>query len=309
MMIEKYISDLLYRYQCVTVSGFGAFIAENQSAQICETTNTFIPPQKIISFNPNIKNNDGLLANHIAVQENIGYEKALEKIVNQVSFWNLELEKFHSISLKNIGKITLNSESKLVFENTNTVNYLTSSFGLSSFVASKINREPSKQAINFIEDKQPIPLVIENKKKYGFVKYAAIITLFIGGGTISSKIYYDQLIEKQTLLVQKQVQEKVQNQIQQATFFIETPALNVELPVKEEKLPYHLIAGAFRNEENADKALNLLITQGFNAKKLQKNKYDLIPVAYGSFKTLEEAKQEKLKLKNEANAEAWLFID
>ena len=38
MKIEQYISQLLYRYQCVTVPGFGAFLTDYQSAKIDEKT-------------------------------------------------------------------------------------------------------------------------------------------------------------------------------------------------------------------------------------------------------------------------------
>jgi hypothetical protein len=67
MKIEQYISQLLYRHQCVTVPGFGAFLTEIQSAHLHENTNSFYPPKKVISFNSHLKNNDGLLANHIAL--------------------------------------------------------------------------------------------------------------------------------------------------------------------------------------------------------------------------------------------------
>ena len=74
MKIEPYIAQLLYRYQCVTVPGFGAFLTEIQSAQIIESSNSFFPPKKMISFNAYLKNNDGLLANHIAQAEKTSYE-------------------------------------------------------------------------------------------------------------------------------------------------------------------------------------------------------------------------------------------
>jgi hypothetical protein len=77
MKLEKYIDQLLFRYQCVTVPGFGAFLTETQSTQWIESTNTFSPPKKLLSFNSNIKNNDGLLANHIATTEKITYETAV----------------------------------------------------------------------------------------------------------------------------------------------------------------------------------------------------------------------------------------
>ena len=70
MKIENYISQLLYRYQCVTIPNFGAFLTEIQSAKINEETNSFYPPTKLVSFNSYLKNNDGLLANQIAQTEN-----------------------------------------------------------------------------------------------------------------------------------------------------------------------------------------------------------------------------------------------
>ncbi|MBP6425885.1 MAG: SPOR domain-containing protein, partial [Flavobacterium sp.] len=77
MKIENYIAQLLYRYQCVTVPGFGAFLTEIQSAQLVESSHSFFPPKKLISFNSYLKNNDGLLANHIAQTEKTSYEYAV----------------------------------------------------------------------------------------------------------------------------------------------------------------------------------------------------------------------------------------
>ena len=73
MNLEYHISQLLYRYQCVTIPGFGAFLTDYQSAQWHEPSNGFYPPKKLISFNSFLKNNDGLLANHLAQIENITY--------------------------------------------------------------------------------------------------------------------------------------------------------------------------------------------------------------------------------------------
>ena len=312
MMLDNYISDLLYRYQCVTVPSFGAFVAETVPAQVNGSAATFLPPRKIITFNSNIKNNDGLLANHIAANENVSFEKAAAMIAQKVASWNFELDQRNALVFDKIGTINVNGEEKnLVFEPANTTNYLVSSFGLSQFVSPEVKREVLKQEVEALEEKAPIVFTPERKKNnFAFVKYAAAIAILGTVGLFGYKIHYDQQVAEQTLVVQKNVQDKLDAQIQQATFFIETPNVTaVELPVVEEKLPYHLIAGAFRSEENAEKALQMLIDQGFKAQKLDKNKYDLYPVAYGSYATLEEAEMEKQKLKSEVDAEAWLLID
>ena len=78
MQLEIYISDLLYRYDCVTVPDFGAFLTSRVSAKIHESTHTFYPPKKVLSFNEQLQNNDGLLANYIAE-----VEKAVNDFTNQ----------------------------------------------------------------------------------------------------------------------------------------------------------------------------------------------------------------------------------
>ena len=313
MLIEKHISDLLYRYQCVTVPGFGAFLTETVSAHVTGSASSFFPPKKVVSFNANVKNNDGLLANHVALQEKMSYELAVIKIGDVVNEWTYLLQNRNRVVLKNIGEISVNNEMNWVFEPANTVNYLTDSFGLSSFVSPEITREVLKQEVEALEEKAPIIFTPERKKDYSYLKYAAIFVVMLGAGGFGYKTYYDQQIETKTLAVQKNVQEKVQQQIQQATFVINAPVEAVELSVAapvEEKMPYHLVAGAYRSEENANKAIAELKAAGFeNAKMLSMNKHNLYPVVYGSFKNLNEAQTERKNIQKSHNAEAWLLIE
>lgn len=313
MLIEKHISDLLYRYQCVTVPGFGAFLTETVSAHVTGSASSFFPPKKVVSFNANVKNNDGLLANHVALQEKMSYELAVIKIGDMVNEWTYLLQNRNRVVLKNIGEISVNNEMNWVFEPANTVNYLTDSFGLSSFVSPEITREVLKQEVEALEEKAPIIFTPERKRDYSYLKYAAVFVVMLGAGGFGYKTYYDQQIETKTLAVQKNVQEKVQQQIQEATFVISAPVEAVELSVAapvEEKMPYHLVAGAYRSEENANKAITELKAAGFeNAKMLSMNKHNLYPVVYGSFKNLNEAQIERKNIQKLHNAEAWLLIE
>lgn len=313
MQIEKHISDLLYRYQCVTVPGFGAFLTETVSAHVTGSASSFFPPKKVVSFNANVKNNDGLLANHVALQEKMSYELAVIKIGDVVNEWTYLLQNRNRVVLKNIGEISVNNEMNWVFEPANTVNYLTDAFGLSSFVSPEITREVLKQEVEALEEKAPIIFTPERKRDYSYLKYAAVFVVMLGASGFGYKTYYDQQIETKTLAVQKNVQEKVQQQIQQATFVISAPVEAVELSVAapvEEKMPYHLVAGAYRSEENANKAIAELKAAGFeNAKMLPMNKHNLYPVVYGSFKNLNEAQTERKNIQKSHNAEAWLLIE
>ena len=107
MQLETYISDLLYRYECVVIPDFGAFLTQAVSAKINTETNTFYPPNKIVSFNEQLKKNDGLLASYIADVEKIPYESAVKKIDKRTRELKSYLAQGETIVLNNIGEILL----------------------------------------------------------------------------------------------------------------------------------------------------------------------------------------------------------
>ena len=309
MKIESYIASLLYRYQCVTVPGFGAFLTEIQSAQLIESSNSFFPPKKMISFNAHLKNNDGLLANHIAQFEKTSYEYAVSAIQYEVFNWKKALQENGMFSIKNVGDICLNADKNLIFTPYDQTNYLTNSFGLSPFVSPVVKREIFEQKIDALEEQEAIVLIPETRKTSVYLKYAAVFVLGLGlTGSIVYSIYQNQ-IAAQTLIVESAVQRQVQNKIQEATFFIESPLPVVTLSVKENKLPYHVVAGAFRKEENAEKIFEELKHLGYKARRIAPNKHGLFPVLYGSYSTFTEAENAKIEIQKTHNPEAWILIE
>lgn len=311
MNIEHYISQLLYRYQCVTVPGFGAFLTEIQSAQWVESANSFFPPKKQISFNTNIKNNDGLLANHIARTEKTSYEYAISAIQYEVLNWKKELEKNRTLTIKNVGSFSMNATDNLIFTPSEQKNYLTSSFGLASFIAPVVKREAVEEETT-VEEREVISLVTEERSGRSYLKYAAIFVLGLGlTASVGYSVYQNQ-ITSQRGLVEKAVQKQVQSKIQEATFFIKSPMAPVTLSVKankETKLPYHVVAGAFRDENNAKDVFRKLSKMGYKARRLEVNKHGLYPVLYGSFATYAEAQKVKNKVRESENPEAWLLVE
>ena len=309
MNLEHYISQLLYRYQCVTIPGFGAFLTEIQSAQWHETTNGFYPPKKLISFNSFLKNNDGLLANHIAQSEKSNYETAVASIEIEVAKWKNALQFESKLSLKNIGELSLNAEKKIVFSPCEQPNYLSNSFGLSLLIAPSIKREVLQHVFETVEENDVIQLITDKNQGRAYLKYAAIIVLSLSfTGIMGIKLYQDKVAED-TLIVEKAVQEQVQNKIQEATFFIESPMPSVTLTVKEEKMPYHVVAGSFRLEENAERIYQKLSKEGFKARRLAPNKHGLFPVLYGSYPTFEEAQKVRVEIQKTQTPDAWVLIE
>ncbi len=314
MRLDKYISDLLYRYECVTIPGFGAFLTQRKGAQVHHTTNAFYPPSKVLSFNAQLSSNDGLLVKHIADVTEKEYESVLKKVEKKVTSWKQDLDNKEVISLENIGDLSLNAEGNIQFEPSYHLNYLTSSFGLSSFVSSEINRVVETTVekvpeVTTIEEETPvIPLVAtEERKGFRFPwKYAAAAAIVFSASVFGFREYQSQ----QQLVEQGKAQESINEYIQQATFFGNNP---VELPsitlqVAKEIKNYHVVAGAFRIEENAHTKVSQLKANGFEAELLGQNRYGLHQVSYASFATREEASEALLRIKQTEAPEAWLLV-
>ncbi len=162
--IDIYISDLLYRYDCVVVPDFGGFVSNYASAKIHAIQHEFIPPAKQISFNKNLKNNDGLLSNHIAERRSISYDDANLLIQSFVNQSLIGLQKGDKIHIEKVGTLFLDPERNLQFTAEERNDYLLDSFGLNSFKALPIQRAGAEERIKE-KIQEAIPLLKEEEKK------------------------------------------------------------------------------------------------------------------------------------------------
>jgi hypothetical protein len=308
MQLETYISDLLYRYECVTIPEFGAFLTTKISAKIHESTNAFYPPKKVVSFNEQLQNNDGLLATYIADVEKIPYEVAVEKIVKCVKTFKSYLIQGEILNFENIGDLSLNTEGKINFNPSYHLNYLTDAFGLSQFVSSTVTREIYKEQVEELEKVIPITITPEKRKARPYLRYAAValIALTLGGFGMSQ--YYNSQVETHNQIAQEEAAIKLEKQIQEATFVISNPLPSITLNVNKQIGNYHIIAGAFRIEENSLKKIEKLKAQGYHARSIGKNKYGLHQIVYASYENRLEALKALRTVKRTHNRDAWLLV-
>lgn len=308
--MERYIEELLYRYNCVVVPEFGAFLTQMKSAVIHGSTNAFHPPTKIISFNQQLSSNDGLLVSYMADAEKTTYEDMLQKVAITVTQWKKQL-KVERLILPNIGELSLNKEGKIQFRPSYQVNYLTSSFGFSSFVSAPVTREALKEEVVELEERIPFMITPEQRKKTSFrssLEYAAIFLLALSTGLTGYRFYNESLNNRQW--AQQEAQAQISRNIQEATFFntapLELPSLTLDVS-KKNRAVHHIIAGAFRVAENADKKVRQLKRKGFDASYLGANKYGLHQVAYASFTDSDKALERLREIRRTEASEAWLL--
>ena len=315
MVLEHYISELLYRYNCVMVPEFGAFLTQMKSAVLIESSNTFYPPTKQISFNEQVSSNDGLLISYISEAEKISYEEALIKVTQIVKDWKIRLQKGGRIELAHIGGLWSNSNHKLQFQPFNKINYLTSSFGLSSVVSAQVTREVLKEEVIALEEKIPFIFTPEKREAASirpYLKYAAIFLLALSTGLTGFRLYKENLNQQQ-LTVEK-VQEEVSKRIQEATFFdtapMELPTLSLDVissPKKKEGRIHHVVAGAFRFKKNANKKMRQLKRRGYNPAYIGTNPHGLHMVTYDSYTDVDEALNALRSVKRTQSRDAWLL--
>ena len=301
MQLSNHISKLLFDHDCVTVPGFGSFLGNYKSAGYDYKEEKFYPPFKQISFNSQIKDNDGLLAKEISKSLNISYDDAVKKIHLSVLSWTKKI-KSETIVLKNIGELFMSEEKKVLFLPNRELNHLKESFGLSDVFISL--PEKHKSFSGHKNHEIPSYFKLEKKKKNYLAQAAIWVCLVIGLSSIyiNGKNY---LINKE-IAFEQEVRNQTKLKVQKAVFDLGTlPALTLNIEMKQKK--FFIIAGAFRIPQNAKNLVFNLKEKGYNASLLSLNEKGLSPVAFNSFLNREEAVSELRLIQKKENKDAWIF--
>ncbi len=305
MQLSKAINSLLYTNDCVTVPGFGSFIVNKFSSVYDEKKGKFYPPSRRVSFNPKIKNNDGLLANFISEKETISYEAAVKNIHNEVISWKKKLNT-EPILLDNIGELSYNSDENIIFSPDLDSNHFLGSYGLPSIYYKKQQdlvstyNESTLKKYNDLKGNSSISRVPD------FVKYAAALVIIFSTTVFLSNQYEEYNFQNQLILEQENRQKTIQR-VESAVFdFGSIPAIELEVKVQVNK--FHIIAGAFGVKSNADKLYKSLLSKGYNPTKLPLNDKGLIPISFDNFSNRKDAVIALRQLQMSENKDAWIFI-
>jgi nucleoid DNA-binding protein len=312
--IEYYISQLLYKNDCVIVMNFGGFVCSSISANLNKKTGILTPPNKSILFNPQLKDNDGLLINHIAQSEGISQEDAKINLLKFVEQSLKNLNKFKSCRFEEIGLFTLNSDKNIIFTQDLKTNYNLNAFGFQDIINNKITRDNSE----IIEESLKLIKKKNNFTTKRLLKAAAIIIPLIGISFLSitkedriNKIY-TQIAnvnpisfkkDNVTLLKDQGNKEiKTKQEIQPEIINNEVSQVFKEVIIPSQK--FYIIAGAFSVEKNANKLKNRLKSWNYNSSIIKNDK--MMRVSYDSFDSKEQALILLSKIRKE-NPQAWIL--
>ena len=134
-MIElgRHIEILLLSNDCVIVPDLGGFMAHHIEAHYDDEERVFLPPQRTIGFNPQLKLNDSLLAQSYIEAYDISYPEALRRIEEEVSELKQSLSNEGYYELNGLGTLKVNEYEKLEFEPCEAGILTPELYGLSSF--------------------------------------------------------------------------------------------------------------------------------------------------------------------------------
>jgi len=101
--ISEHIEFLMTRHDCVSIPGWGAFIANYSPARYDEDSMTMHRPCRTVGFNASVTHNDGLLAQSLMRREGLTYDEAMRFIADSVTSFRQQLAMDCEVSMGRLG--------------------------------------------------------------------------------------------------------------------------------------------------------------------------------------------------------------
>ena len=170
-MIElaQHIEVLLLENDCVIVPGLGGFVAHYTPAMRVAEENVFLPPTRIIGFNPQLKMNDGLLVQSYMAVYDTDFSDATRIVEKEVAHIFTALHEEGKVDLPNIGELRYSIHGIYDFvpyDHKITTPYLN---GLDSFEMqelAELKKPYMEKTIRY-----SVPVVPEDKKRRFEIKF------------------------------------------------------------------------------------------------------------------------------------------
>jgi cell division septation protein DedD len=323
MKFENLIKDLLYSNYCVVLPGLGGFIAKYKGATLNTSLHTIYPPQKTIGFNPQIKENDGLLVSALCALNNCSYSEGKAELDAWVKEQSNTLFRGEKLSWKGIGILFQDRLGKIQFIPDSKGNFSVESFGLEKIILVPVEREIQEPSAAEVS-------VLEKRAAQGskwIWKAAAVLALPILGVGIfalshkidatdwqyasfklfgnKSRVATYSPAESRSIPTYTESEETELVSTQEEIISTTPTKVEETKPIATSHSKYEIIVGAFGVSENAERMVRELKKKGYNA-SLAGKKGNLQMVAAASDSNYESILQELDKIKSEVNPSAWL---
>lgn len=129
--IIKGIKEQLYTNNYLVLPSFGGFVLKSRSSHFSSSGGSLHPPSKSVSFNSQLKQNDGLMAQWLQREISCSADEALSHLNDFSNFCLGVLSAKRRLTIDGIGFFYIDFENNICFEPQQDSNFLCDSFGLS----------------------------------------------------------------------------------------------------------------------------------------------------------------------------------
>ncbi len=316
-VISSYIEFILTQSDCVVIPGFGGFVLQEQAAVFCPD-GKILPPSKVVSFNPAMQFNDGLLANLIMVDRNISFAQANSLVETFAKELIEELNENKVAEISSIGSFTM-SESKQITFSPKQTNFDIDSYGFAPLQWDDILTELVAESVDSEQEVEKITLS-PNTGTYFLKRIVAIIAVIFSFAVFNSpKMEHSEISEQQATLIELSLVNNISSALSksystykeaEASDIIVEPIQEVEVaivdptPIKR----YYIIVSSLPSADLVGGEVRRLKAKGIeSASCLEKdNKFRMYVEC---FETKTEAEQylDSFRKSHKGFSDAWLL--
>lgn len=326
---DHHIYSLLLDHDCVIVPTLGGFIASREGARFDAGRQLVLPPGKTIAFNVYLKQNDGLLARRIVDTEKVSYPEAMQEIETYVARCMTELGRGEKVSIRKVGRLSMDGSSTLRFEQDPESALLPEAFGLTAVPVQAVAGKSTLKSISHKQEKSAKRNRNRDRSLIAALVVAGALAWFAVNVYLTNRDRYDKAGINPIDSVIPDVKENPvitpPAPVKVETVYVATPPPVVEettqvvkqdsTAVRTTKVPgtsqeagdYYVVAGVFRVRENADRLVAGLQAEGFQDVSIIDTNRRLFYVSYGCFKTHREAASRNDLLRKQSK-ESWIYL-
>lgn len=319
--LSQHIERLLLTHDCVVVPQFGGFVTMTANATREDAEQLFFPPIRVVRFNPDITEDDGLLINELREQRHCTESEAKRHILHLVLNLRQQLLADGQADFGSIGLFVQDEDGHLSFSPCQAGVITPDFFGLDAFSMPKLSAaqrnavhlNPHNQAHrhdNTTDSRDGITIRISRRTLKNVIAAAAIILLC----ALFSTPFDEKQTNEASLLpsesvvhvlqpqtkpqvapkVEKKVETKAETQVEPQVEPKDEP--QVEAPVQAEpEIRYCIVLASNVSQKNADRYVETLKQRGFVSARIYNNG-KMNRVVLGNFTTREEAEQMNAEL-------------
>ncbi|MDR1372773.1 MAG: SPOR domain-containing protein [Dysgonamonadaceae bacterium] len=318
--LNFHIAYLLSKHECIIIPGFGALIVSGNGKNRADKRNVLLPPERFLSFNSEITHNDGLLANSVAKEKNIGYREALDYINDFAEdLWN-RLNQGERIQIPWVGRFSFASENRIIFNSAPNMSCNANFYGFTGVRLPRLIELDELSEMSYFKlkrkrDVDTIWIPINRKiAMYAASTAAAILAMLFIPSSLNNYSQQAEIRSASFLSFPSKPQTEVIQEVIRTEETVEIPAPAVEIsiqPKQSENISdknYFIVISSLSTRQIAEDELKRYINKGFNKAFVHSsnNKHRIVVAA---FSDKQEAKiyLRQFREDNPMYEKAWLL--